>query len=60
MMEMMLKINFFLTLVVVYGSFFGCRLKRRIKALDIACSISLLALSFTMPAIIVLYYLSLN
>lgn len=59
-MELMLKINFVLTLVVVYGSFFGCRLKKRIKALDMACSMSLLALSFTMPATIVLYYLSLN
>lgn len=60
MMELMLKINFVLTLVVVYGSFFGCRLKKRIKALDMACSVALLALSFTMPTIVVLYYLSLN
>lgn len=59
-MEMMLKINFVLTMVVIYGSFIGCRLKKRIKALDMACSVSLLALSFTMPATAVLYYLSLN
>lgn len=59
-METMLKINFFLTLVVVYGSFFGCRLERRIKALDVACSMALLTLSFTMPATAALYYLSLN
>ena len=59
-MELMLKINFFLTLVVVYCSFFGCRLEKRSKALDMACSVSLLALSLTMSATVVLYYLSLS